>query len=154
MRKWATALVLLSCVLLVAAPGCASKGKKDKEAKEALVEVDFFDSTAFDSDLSKALKRDPDQVVVTVPKPFDLNAIPERMDNWLGAVQDGDGRVTARAKDGVPMRGVASEVITVGIMVGKAVKKKLLYRPAKEYDATLLYGEDGNVEQVVLIRRN
>lgn len=105
--------------------------------------LSFFDSYAFDVDLSSALR--DDHVVLPVNTTFDLNNIPDRMDNWFERIIKEGGKVQARPlqKDGdLKTRGILGAIIDLIIEVTEAAEREVLYGPVDEYDAILHFDDE------------
>lgn len=162
----------LLALLLVAAlslSGCAS-GTAETAAEPATssepaaerLELVFFDSGAFDKDLSKAFRADARRVEVKAASPFDLNDIPDRLEGWLAAVQDSGGEVKAAEIDAADnetdtdgqTRGIITEVIDLVVMAVGSAREEALYEPAADYDVWLRYHPDGMVEEAIFVRRD
>jgi hypothetical protein len=122
-----------------------------KQPGKGPVTLAFFDSRIFDEELSNSMSNEPRQVTVNVPAGFHLNEIPERFDRWLYSVKRGGGKVVAKPEN--PSRGLVSAAIDVVVSVAGKIDEMRLYRPSQQYDATLLYREDGAVSKVVFDRR-
>lgn len=107
--------------------------------------VSFFDSNNFDKRLSSTLRRGSEAVVVTFEASSSVNAIPERLNKWLSAVEKYDGTVQfqpdpdypALATRGLP--GLESLVIGAFTLLYDAIANKILYGPVKGYDTTVYY---------------
>lgn len=116
------------------------------------VELVFFDSRIFDEDLSSAMLGASSEITVNVPVGFSLNKIPERVDRWLYAIKENGGKVVAEPV-APKTRGLVSALIDVVVAIFVKLNEMRLYGPTENYDATLLYGEDGMVSKVVFDRR-
>ncbi|MDX1432154.1 MAG: hypothetical protein R3286_06860 [Gammaproteobacteria bacterium] len=151
-------MLRLLLILAIAASGFACAGKDERPAGSATaaaqdetLQLVFLDSQIFDEDLSDAMSDDPAKITVQVPARFNLNEIPDRLDRWLYAVKDGGGRVVAKPEN--PSRGLITEAIDVVVSLVGKIDEYRLYRPSRDYNATLLYGEDGMVGKVEFERR-
>tara|TARA_B100000315_G_C14155538_1_gene397632 strand:- start:26 stop:412 length:387 start_codon:yes stop_codon:yes gene_type:complete len=80
-------------VKAVAKPGDAKKSL----IKEQTVDLAFFDSYSFDTDLSDTMGDHYRDIDVNAPSAFSLNDIPDRMDKWLYRIKDSGGKVKAQA---------------------------------------------------------
>ena len=119
-------------------------------------ELAFFDSYAFDVDLSSALR--DGHGVLPVNTSFDLNNIPDRMDTWFARIIKEGGRVRAKpvAKEGEMQqtRGLISALIDIFIAASEAAEREVLYGPVDEYDALLHFDEaTGRVAFVEFVKR-
>ena len=91
-------------------------------------QIDFFDSEVFDYKLGLSLIRNLPVVEVKVIAPFTTNAIPERIEKWLSAVDQHGGKVEVKPDPAYgTKRGVISEAIDLAISAYEAVKKAVLY---------------------------
>lgn len=119
--------------------------------------LNYFESRAFDSDLADALHAGVKQVTVTIPAPFAVDAVPERLDRWLYAVKDSGGRVVAEAlppKDTqIATRSILPLLLEVVIpLLAKAMETDI-HDYAKGYNATLFFApEDGRVQKLVFAK--
>ena len=104
-------------------------------------EIGYLDSDTFDSRLASALRGGTPTVTVRFVVPVPLDQIPERVDRWLSAVGERYGGIVELEPD--PNFPATRDIVGIGISivtrVYQAVQKKLLYRPAGAYDATLYY---------------
>ncbi len=116
------------------------------------VQLNFFDSRIFDEELSSAMLGAPPEITVNVPAGFNLNKIPERVDRWLYAIKESGGKVKAEP-DKPRTRGLVSALIDVVVAIFVKLDEMRLYAPSENYNATLLYGEDGTVRTLVFERR-
>ncbi|MFN0304850.1 MAG: hypothetical protein ACKVQU_31365 [Burkholderiales bacterium] len=154
---------LFLLMVLILCAGCASDGSRTAAsaaptrtlpvtAAKDPVHVVFFDSRAFDSDLSKAMRSESSEIVVDVPVGFNLNKIPERVDRWLYSVKDSGGAVVAEPE--FKQRGVLSVVIDVVVSFFGKIDEALTFGPSERYGATLLYRQDGTVNKIVFRHRS
>ena len=154
---------LFLLMVLIFCAGCASDGARTAAraaptrtppvtAETDPIQVVFFDSRAFDSDLSKAMRSESSEIVVDVPVGFNLNKIPERVDRWLYSVKDSGGAVVAEPE--FKQRGVLSVVIEVVVSFFGKIDEALTFGPSERYGATLLYRQDGTVNKIVFRHRS
>ncbi len=111
----------------------------------------FFDSRIFDTDLSAAMRAAEPEIVVDVPVGFNLNQIPERVDRWLYYVKDSGGTVVAEPE--IRHRGIFSVVVDVIVMFVGKLDEKTMFSPSEQYQAKLVYKEDGTVSRIVFNQR-
>lgn len=131
--------------------GATAAGAVASSSADEPAQLVFLDSRIFDEELSDAMSDETSKIVVQVPGAFSLNDIPERMDRWLYAVKDGGGKVAAEPEN--PSRGLVSAAIDLVVTLVGKIDEIRLYRPAQDYDATLLYREDGTVTRILFDRR-
>lgn len=111
----------------------------------------FFDSRIFDTDLSAAMRAAKPEIVVDVPVGFNLNQIPERVDRWLYYVKDSGGTVVAEPE--IRHRGIFSVVVDVIVMFVGKLDEKTMFSPSEQYQAKLVYKQDGTVSRIVFNQR-
>ena len=154
---------LFLLMVLVFSAGCASDGSRTATsaaptrtlpviAANDPVHVVFFDSRAFDSDLSKAMRSESSEIVVDVPVGFNLNKIPERVDRWLYSVKESGGAVVAEPE--FKQRGIFMAAIDVVVSIFVRIDEALTFGPSERYGATLLYRQDGTVNKIVFKHRS
>ena len=134
----------------------AEQAKPPEPAKSAATDpaqLVFFDSRIFDEDLSRSMYGEAPKITVNVPVGFNLNKIPERIDRWLYAVKQSGGKVVATPEEPVRTRGLISALIDVVVAIFERLDEIRLYSPSENYNATLLYRENGMVSKVVFERR-
>ena len=117
------------------------------------VQLVFFDSRIFDEDLSRSMLSTSPEIIVSLPVGFSLNKIPERVDRWLYAVKESGGKVVATPEESARTRGLISALIDVVVAIFERLDEIRLYSPSENYNATLLYRENGMVSKVVFERR-
>lgn len=118
------------------------------------VSLDFFDSRSFDKKLAKTLRKTPPEATVRFLAPATVNDIPDRLEAWLAAVEKYEGTITVEVDPEYKQRDLFSSAISIaaGAFVGiyQVIAKKILYSPAKRYDAMIYYnGDTGNITRVV-----
>ncbi len=122
---------------------------------EPLPELAFFDSYAFDVDLSSALRDGHTKLPVNTR--FNINDIPERMDTWFARIIKEGGRVRATPipKDAdFQTRGLISALIDIFVAASEAAEREVIYGPVDEYDALLHFdAESGQVTYVEFVKR-
>ena len=114
--------------------------------------VVFFDSRAFDRDLSQAMRSESPEIVVEVPVGFSLNKIPERIDRWLYTVKEAGGPVVAEPEH--KQRGVMTALVDVVVSMFVKLDEIVTLAPSERYGATLLYRPDGTVNKIVFKHRS
>jgi len=130
----------------------AASAQAEKVTKEP-VQLAFLDSRIFDEELSGSMSGGSSRITVEAPAGFTLNKIPERFDRWLYSVKEGGGKVVATPENPSKTRGLVSAVIDVIVSIVEKIDEIRLYEPSQQYNATLLYREDGSVKNVVFERR-
>lgn len=126
------------------------------QPESARTQVTFIDSSAFDSDLSRALKQNDSRVEVLAPAKFSLNQIPPRLEKWLAQVKETGGEVQAEAapQPGAGTRGLFSLPVELVVALYDKISDRITYGPAQQYDARLHYDKvTGLVDAVDFIKR-
>ena len=121
---------------------------------EEIQTIQFLNSNIFDKQLSKALSNKEPTVKVTFPIAFTTNEIPERIDKWLVAIQDYEGTIDVQPEQ--VERGLLDDFVKSLINgIYERIKEKLLYSPAKNYNATVFYEpRTGNVTRVMFLKKS
>lgn len=124
------------------------------------VAIPFNDMQGFDKELSRSLKNNPDKVTVVIEDRIPLKDMPNRVDKWLAAVDNGGGKVKITSDVPEP-KTRALPVIGIAISAFQFFKeqaKEAQYDAAKSYDATVYYKRDANgdriVDRIEMSRRN
>lgn len=128
-------------------------GAQGENLAKQPVQLAFLDSRIFDEELSNSMSGGSPRITVDAPAGFTLNKIPKRFDRWLYSVEEGGGKVVAEPENSEQMRGLVSAVIDVIVSIFEKIDEIRLYQPSQQYNATLLYREDGSVKKVVFERR-
>ena len=116
--------------------------------------IQYFNSKVFDNKLSKALAGKEPTVKITFPVAFTINEIPERIDKWLVAVEDHGGTVDIAPEQ--VERGLLDNIVASFLKgVYEKIKERRLYRPAKNYNATIYYeNRTTNVTRVIFSNKD
>lgn len=136
-------------------PALSNIDSADEKKSKGADNVTFVDLRSFDNKFSKALKKDQDQVEIKMIAKFSPNDIPERLGKWLYMVDKKGGKVEVKSTDpasrGIPGIGAG---IGVAIAIFKKIRESIMYKPSKNYDATLYYDPaTGMVERVVFTHK-
>ncbi|MGE3538273.1 MAG: hypothetical protein AB7N91_12685 [Candidatus Tectimicrobiota bacterium] len=119
----------------------------------------FFDTSRFDKQLSSTMSRAPAAVVVTLEAQASVNNIPERLNKWLSAVEKNDGSVELQPDPDYPVLtqrgaiGVVSVLLGAFAVIYEAIENKILYGPAKGYNATVYYARGSGMMTKVVFQR-
>ena len=139
-------LVTLASTTLLAAEDPQAKSSGQPAA------TIFVDSKTFDDSLHETMAGGAQKIDISFAATPSANDIPERLDAWLYAVQQGGGEVDVQPTE--TARGVPTIAFSLALRAVKKVRQKRFYRPAQDYDAVLFYSpETGQIERVVLSRR-
>jgi len=126
----------------------------------------YYDSTTFDSRLSRTMACQMSTVKLRLPSPESTGKIPARLDRWLAAVDESGGQVTvekdpgrkskytSKSMDGGFIVGAIVDLVEVAKIAYQGMKDKKLYGPAEEYNA-IIYYEDGTgaITEVIFSKR-
>lgn len=128
-----------------------------RAATQTLAQLTYFESRAFDSELSDAMRNEASEIVVTVASPFTLNTVPERLDRWLYSVKKSGGRVVAEALPPknvqVATRSVLPLLLELVVPLFEMIFDTDIHAYAKGYEAKLLYApEDTQVQKIIFTR--
>ncbi len=136
----------LSLLLVVAMlAGCASGNTSGEIDDPAGPSVDFYDSNTFDSKLSGLLSEKHDKVTVNFLGVVTANDLPERIDQWLCAVDKYKGRVEVEPDPLLGSKGIVGIIIDLAFGAGKYAKYKKTFGPVKLYDVYLYHIPNGEV---------
>lgn len=148
MKRFALFMLIVCTALL--AVGCTPK---QVPLPDAQPKVEFFDSDSFDRQLSSSLKANFPEVTIVFPAAITLNSIPTRLDKWFSKVEEygGDVKLVPVSSTG---KGIVSEMLSLLVSAYEYIKDKVIYYPAKEYNAFVYYEENiGLVTEVVFERK-
>lgn len=147
------ALVFPVCAALACAGNGQYTSKDLSPDGPAPSEIEFFDSSRFDSRLSASLKSGHKEVSAKMLGPVSVNNIPERMDRWFFMIEKNGGKVELQPTGPKP-KGFVSDIIELTVGAYNAIKEKIIYDPVKQYDAKVYYNpESANIEQVVFVQK-
>ena len=133
--------------------GCAGDVKKEHQQPENLTEATFFDSGVFDQDLSSKLSQNPDKFVIKPSTPLNVNKLPERVDRWLSKIKQENGNVQLKEYSPTPTKDM-SLLMDMAVKLFDLAQDKIMYNPAKEYDAIVEYEKSsGVVKQIMLYKK-
>lgn len=120
-------------------------------------QIQYSNTCRFDKLLNVALKSERDQVTVEVGRRFGPDSMTERMSSWIRKVEK-KGEVRY-CRDTASTRGIF-EILSVLWSIFKAWKRYDTYRPAKNYNAVVVYSENNtqtgyeqSVERIVFNRK-
>jgi len=142
--------LIISFIFAIVISACANTGKQMVSN-----ELTFFDSTVFDKELSMAMKAREDTIEVDPIVKFSPNDIPERLGKWFYTIDKHEGKLETEDTS-TNTRGLLGAVTGIDLIIslGKKIRDKMLYNPARNYDAALYYkADEGVVEKVVFTRK-
>jgi hypothetical protein len=140
-------------VLAVALAACAS-GRQEGGAASS--EFTFLDSGLFDQTLSKTMWGKTDPILVNMAAIATVNDVPERLDKWLYQIGESTGgKVQIEPDPALPQsRDLAMLGLSLAIQAYSFAKEKVVYHPARYYDATLFVDPaDGRITRVMFTLR-
>jgi hypothetical protein len=141
--------VALLAVVLAACAGT-------KEAQPRSGEFTFLDSGLFDQTLSKSMWSKTDPILVNMAAVATVNDVPERLDKWLYRIGESTGgSVRIEPDPALPQsRDIAMLGLSLAIQAYSFAKEKVVYHPARYYDATLFVDPaDGRITRVMFTLR-
>jgi hypothetical protein len=145
------ARIAACAALALAGVGCASKPHGQAGS------VPFMDSSNFDHSLSKQMGDKTSTIEVPFVARATANEIPERLDKWLYAAGEGSGgKVEMQPDPALPAERnpLALAGIGLAIQAYQFAREKMLYYPARSYDAIVYVDpKDGRITRVVFSLR-
>jgi hypothetical protein len=154
-------LVLLLATVLA---GCVTSDAADNRPVDPARPIAFIDSDVFDNDVARTLAVTPDKVTVKPVAPMTVNAVPQRLNAWMAAVQGrgGNVRMVPRDPDPAISRGlllpilgtVISALIPDKADVRQHIRDSRTYARAEGYDMQVVYVPGtGAIEEIVFTRK-
>lgn len=120
-------------------------------------DVVFIDTETFDKSLSNQMSEGIDSIEVASASSFKMDEIPERLSKWLNKVVDYKGTLDVDPKPEKQAQSIdwlITALPTVYAIVYDYVGEKMMYSPAKYYDATIFYNPNTLlVEKVVFTQK-
>lgn len=155
MRVLTVSLVLMLLAGCVAVPPTA--------ADKASAALQFVDLERFDHELTASLKTPLPRVEVSFYDRIAPSKLPERVQTWMAAVEEGGGKVrvtppagSVSAKNPMLVIGAIS-ALWQGQKVAREMSAKMALRAAHGYDAELVLrqepGADVVVDRIVFLQR-
>lgn len=131
-------------------------GKAENSAEPAIY-VPFIDFKGFDTALAEKIQlAGPRPIEVSLYVPATPNSLPDRLEKWLAAVNEGGGQVrVVRASPELGVRslgagvGVVMELVTIVKKFSAAAKDRAIARSVREYDAELVLESSESGETVI-----
>ncbi|MEY4910390.1 MAG: hypothetical protein RL761_53 [Pseudomonadota bacterium] len=153
------ALAALAALVLLSA--CATDTAVTTMPAKA--SVSFLDLTGFDKELNQSLSAKLPSIDVAFASNTQATAIPERMQQWLHAVEKGGGEVkvvppqsSVTAKNPLLLLSLVSGIWN-SVKLAKAVQNYEFHKPAQSYDAQIVLkiSEQGDrlVDKILFIQR-
>lgn len=137
------ALVLTACANTSTAPVPAEKS------------LSFLDVQSFDARMSASLNAQLPEVKVKFYDRVSPSALPERVQNWMAAVENNGGRVsvvppksTLTAKNPFLLIGAISSLWSAS-RTAQEISREARFKAAAQYDARVVLGTDDNGQSVV-----
>ncbi len=152
-------------ILFLILTSCSSKNTQ-VDCKKSDTLTNYYDSSTFDTRLSRTLSCLPVEVKLILPGPESTRAIPQRLDNWLAAIDSHGGAVkvvqdpdyqpvyTSKSLNSGFIAGLIFDMVEIAKITYKKMEDNILYEPAKKYNVVLYYEEGtGGITRVVFNRR-
>lgn len=118
-----------------------------------LENVVFIDTNVFDKDLTDSMSAKVDTISVTPVGGLSVNQIPERLNKWLAAISDKNGKVDIEPK--APATRSLTFLIGLLPMAYDYFKNTSSYGLAGDYNATIFYQPDsGHIERIEFVRKS
>lgn len=120
-------------------------------------ELSYLDQDYFDQALATFMKEERSEITLSFSKKFSTEQVPERLDKWLSAVAGAGGSV--QLKPNPDLKGAKLtllDMIYATYTLYETVQANLMYQPAGNYNAALIYTPDARgtiVEKVVFSHR-
>ena len=85
---------------------------------------------------------------------FTTNGIPDRLGKWFYMVDKHNGNIEMKSTDPTK-RGIQGAGMGLGFVasVYSAIRDKIMYNPAKYYDAVILYQPESGVVDKIIFKR-
>ena len=158
-RRWLGTGLLLP---LLAVSGCQTLPEQAAQARPPQPRIEFLDLQMFDRELGRSFAAPLSTVEVRFLDRTSPNRIPERMQLWMAAVEDGGGQVKVTPPP-VPF-GSRSPALLIGAVASlwsasKAVSEmaqKAQYERAKRYNAEVILKIDNGetvIERIVFSQK-
>ena len=158
-------LRILAVVLLLG--GCAADKVADSRPVDPSRPIAFIDSDVFDNDVARTLSVTPDKVTVKPVAPMTVNAVPQRLNAWMAAVQGRGGNVQMVGRD--PSAAQQQQFVSVllpilgaalsGLFPDKSdvrqhIRESRTYARAQGYDMQVVYVPGtGAIDEIVFTRK-
>lgn len=147
-------LLLLASVVVLAA-SCATEPTSDTAGADggsAPKPLVFADLPVFDRTFAQSLSSANGPVVVTSADFITLKQMPQRLEKWLAAVDDGGGKIETQALDNTEpaTRSIGLIFTLIGaIRQVREMARDAQYATARNFNATIFYRLDAKGDRVV-----
>lgn len=152
------ALTLLACL-----SGCETSPEAPLDAGPPKAELQFIDLPGFDRALTGSLDAALPRVGVDFYDQVTPSALPDRLQNWLAAVETGGGKVkvvppppTVRTRSPLLLVSALTSLWTAS-KIARELAARQQFKAAQSYDAEILLKLDDKgqtlVEKVVFVQR-
>ena len=163
--RWGQSSVV--CMVLILAfglSGCSYQPLNSAEQTPASSDLRFVDLQKFDKELHSSLSQPLPQVEVAFYNEVTPNQIPDRLQNWMAAVENGGGTVKVipppsdiKPKDPFLLLSLASTLWSAS-KTAKEISTGSLFKSAQKYDAQILLKTDSKgvsvVDKIIFVQRN
>lgn len=155
MKSLANPLALALVVLAAGFAGCATNPGTRADAAPPKSELQFVDMPGFDKSLTGSLGAALPKVDVGFYDRVTPSALPDRLQNWLAAVEEGGGKVKVTPPK--PVAGTRSPMLIVSAITSLWTASKIAremaareqFKAASAYDAEILLKLDEKGQTVV-----
>ena len=155
--------VLALFVLLTTVSGCETSPSQPEVTATPKAELQFVDLPGFDRELTGSLGAALPRVDVGFYDRITPSALPERLQTWLTAVENGGGKV--KIVPPMPVAGTRSPLLLLSALtslwtaskVARELAARQQFKTAQTYDAEMLLKIDDKgqtvVDKVVFVQR-
>jgi hypothetical protein len=155
MKPLATSLAVALVVLATSLGGCATGPTSKADAGPPKSELQFVDMPGFDKSLTGSLGAALPKVDVGFYDRITPSALPDRLQTWLAAVEEGGGKVKVTPPK--PVAGTRSPLLIVSALtslwsaskIAREMAAREQFKTAGAYDAEILLKLDDKGQTVV-----
>jgi hypothetical protein len=165
-NQWGGKKPFVSVVLILTlvVSGCSHQPQQGAGKAAASAELRFVDLQKFDRELHASLSSPLPQVEVAFFNSVTPNQIPERLQNWMSAVEDGGGAVRVipppsdlKPKDPFLLLSLVSTLWSAS-KAAKEMSTGAFFKSAHKYDAQIQLKTDAQgvsvVDKIIFVQRN
>jgi len=116
--------------------------------------LNLYDSVTFDYKLSQLMAEKQPVITVKPIAPFNVNNIPERIDKWLGYINEYGGQVELKPDPDYPPNRDFGIIFDLIKKVFNFAKEIFIYKNAEDYNVDVFYKPDsGDITRFVFTLR-
>ena len=132
-------VLLFSALLLTHCGGGPNLEDHQPPGKNPKAELTLYDSFGFDFSLSNSMAANLPIITVETVAPFTVNEMPERIEDWIKAIQKYDGEVAIIADPAFPKTRFIGAAWDIAKIAFGLVKEHIIYSQAENYNLDILY---------------